>query len=923
MISPANAAPVPARPAAASSFRLSWAFLRRDFRAGELSLLLIALLVAVSAVATVGFFVDRLNQALSAQANRLLGGDLVIQADRPVPEDWQEHARRLGLKLAHSVSFPSMASAEKAHPASEQNNAGEATDAADPVAGAGNAGQPASDGAAPASGTRPGGLPGNPGADDTEELPPTQLSSILAISDIYPLRGSLAVSPAFDAANRATQQQAQPDGMEPAAEDIDRAPERGTVYVDQALAQALGLKLGDWLLLGESRFRISRFILMEQSRGTSFINLAPRLMLSLADLPQTRLVRPGSRVSHRVLLAGEADAIRQFRDWVTPRIGGGQRLEALDEGRPEIRDTLVRAHRFLALVSLLASLIAAVAIGLAARRFAERHLDGFAILKAMGMTQRHLTKVLLLEMLWLALIGGLLGVLLGWGAHHLLIGLARLLLDSSLPPPSVWPAIQAMLVALVLILGFAALPVFRLAGVAPLRVLRRDLGAPGLSVWLVLAAGVTSMAVLLFWLIDDHRLAALSLGGFVLAALVFVLLAVLCVRASVWFMPRQARSGITLALRLALAGWSRRRSVSVIQIVALTVGLMAMVLLTIVRNDLLNAWQQAVPPDAPNRFVINIQPDQRERFTQILEADGIHQVVLNPMVRGRLVAVNDRPIGPADFEEGRARRMVDREFNLSYGSTMPGHNRLDQGRWINPDAFEVSGEVGILQTLGLKIGDRLRFDVAGQHVEMTLVGSRRLKWDSMQVNFFMIASPAALADQPQSLITSFRLPAGKEHVVRRLLAEMPNLTVVDTGMMTRQVQSMMAEVASAVQFLFLFTVLAGCIVLHAAMASVRDERAGEVALMRALGASRGQIASAQWLELSLIGLFAGLMAVGGATALGWVLATQAFDFVYTPSGWLMLTAVALSVVFVLLTGGWGIRRLLDTPPLQVLRRAQG
>lgn len=957
-----------------SSLRLSRLLLWRDFRARELNLLLMALLVAVAAVTTVGFFVDRLDRALNEQALHLLGADLVVRADRPVPEAWAQRATASGLQVAHTVSFPSMAMADHAGPQ-------------------------------PHAGPQDRGDASDPDLNADEELPPTQLASVLAVSQRYPLRGVLtvtldAVNPDFctsggsgntvagghmvgtggkdavtlhpgdrpagatgaaaamqpgtgsgqtagseqsagpgqaagpgQVAGAAVQprngRQATPAPQPGTGETsntgempglpIDCAPAPGTVFVDEALAQSLDLKLGERLTLGNRSFVISRFILMEPSRGASFVNFAPRLMLALDDLPSTGLTGPGSRLTYGLLVAGPAQAMSDYQTWLRPQLGAGQHLENLDDGRPEIQNTLTRARQFLALVSLLSALIAAVAIGLGARRFAQRHLDGFAILKAMGLSQRLLARALGLEMLWLALAGGVLGVTLGWAAHHALIGLARVVLETSLPAASAWPALQALMVAVVLVLGFAAVPVLRLSGITPLRVLRRDLGAPGLSVWLVLGVSLGAFAVLLLWLVGDTRLALLALGGFVLAAVVFVLLAMGGVWLASRLRPRTARPGWGLILRLALTGWSRRLSMTAVQIVALTVGLMALLLLTVIRNDLLAAWQQAAPPDAPNRFVINIQPDQQQTVHQILDEAGLGPVTLYPMVRGRLVAINDRPVRPEDYPEDRARRLVDREFNLSYASQLPAHNQQARGRWIDPEAAEVSAETGIMDTLGLSLGDRLRFDVGGQTSEMTLVGARELKWDSMQVNFFMIGSPAVLASQPQNLITAFHVPAGKEGVVRRLSAAMPNLTIIDTGVIGAQIQSMIGQVVSAVQFLFLFTVAAGCVVLYAAMGSLRDERVAEVALMRALGASRRQLGLAQLVELSATGLLAGLMGAAGATVMGWQLARQVFDFAYQPSPWLLAGSILASTVFIVLAGGWNVWRLLDTPPLRALR----
>lgn len=918
-----------------SAIRLSGRFLLRDLRAGELHLLLLALVVAVTAIATVGFFVERLNHALDEQAAQLLGGDLVLQAHRPIPPEWMAEAEAQGLKTAYSIAFPSMAVAD--------TTAGVTRDEANP--GGAMRGQGVAD-VEPVQGQKlPQEIPSSPEAASAQadELPATQLASVLAVSADYPLRGSLRVTPLLasipstpstpsaSAVSPDADTTAATQGHREASSDVDllalgealqQGPAPGTVWIDQSLAQALGAQPGEHLLLGDIRLRISRLILVEPGRAASFINFAPRLMMSLQDLPKAGLIGPGSRLSYRFLVAGPREPVAAFQAWLDARLERGQRLETLESGRPEMQTTLARARQFLALVSLLSAFIAAVAIGLAARRFADRHLDGFAVLKVMGISQRLLSRALLFEMLWLALAGGVLAVLLGWGAHHALTGLARgLLPDMSLPPAGWLPAGQAWVVAVVLVLGFAAVPILRLSNVAPLRVLRRELGAPQLSVWLLAGVALLAFAALMFWLVAEPRLAAWALAGFVVAGLGFVLMAFGVIRLSALLRPWLARGHGGFTLRLALTAWSRRRMVSVIQVVALAIGLMAMLLLTVVRHDLLASWQQASPADAPNRFVINIQPEQQDAFLRLMAESGLTGIELHPVVRGRLVAINDRPVSVADFEDDRARRLVDREFNLSHASRLPAHNTIESGRWLKPGAAEVSAESGIMKTLGLSVGDRLRFDVAGQPVDVTLVGGRRLRWDSMRVNFFMITSPEALADQPQSLITAFHLPPDKAPVVRRLLAAMPNLSVIDTGIIVAQVKAVIEQVVQAVQFLFIFTLMAGLVVLHAAMSSVQDERVADVALMRALGASRGRLMRAQLAEMSLTGLLAAFMATLGAMGIGWLLATRVFQFDYQPDWPLLLASMLGGALFIVVAGSWRLWRLLDAPPLQALRSA--
>ena len=869
------AAPAGIAAPAVNPFRLSAILLRRDWRAGELRLLLVALAVAVAAISTVGFFIDRLGNALSSQATQLLGGDVVVSSDHPIPPDWIEEATRRGLAIAQTVGFPSMALA-----VSDQ-----------PPAGSPALGQP-------------------------ETLPLNQLASIKAVSSEYPLRGGLTVTREVTSETPAAAA-----GLHPAATDelVARAPAPGTVWVDRALLQALGLSQGQQLQLGEKTFRIARVILVEPDRGTSFINFAPRAMLAIEDLPSTRLVQPGSRVTYRLLGAGEPGAVAGFEAWVKARLRAGQRMETLEAGRPELRMTLDRSQQFLALVSLLSALIAAVAIGLAARRFAERHLDGFAVLKALGAAQRLLVWSLLLEMLWLALAGAAAGALTGWAAHWALTGLAAAMIDIPLPPPSWWPALQAAAAGIVLILGFAAVPVLRLAGVPPLRVLRRELGPPAASAWLALACAVAAFALLLFWYAGDRKIALYAMGGFLGGAIFFALVALGGVKLLAPLRNWVGTGPGTATLRVALTSWSRRQGSSVVQTAALAVGLMALMLLTVTRNDLLDSWRSASPADAPNRFVLNVQPDQRDAFQDMVREAGIAGVELYPMIRGRLIAVNDAPVAPGSYQEERARRLVNREFNLSYADRMPGHNQLDSGRWLAPGAAEVSAEQGVMDTLGLKIDDRLRFDIAGETVDLTVVGTRKLAWDSLKVNFFMIASPAALEDRPRSFITSFHLPAAKSDLGRILVERFPNVTVVDTTAILRQVQTMVDQVVRAVQFLFLFALAAGVVVLYAALASSRDERIREAGLMRALGASRSQLMSLQVLELALSGLLAGTLAALGAILIGWVLASQVFQFPYRPGWWLLPAGAVIGGVFSAAAGWWSLRSVVRTPPMAILR----
>ncbi len=820
-----------------NDLNLSFRLAARDWRAGELRLLLAALVIAVAAIASVGLFVDRMRLALSLQARQLLGADLVIAAGREPDAQLIQSARAGSLAVARTVSFPSMALA----------------------------------------GER------------------SVLVSLKAVDRGYPLRGAIRVAQV-------------PGGADGPASAI---PERGEAWVDASLLAPLGITVGDRIDVGDASFRVGRLVTLEPDRGASFVNFAPRVLIGIDDLAATGLVQPASRVNWRLLVAGPTEAVARFEQKVRETGGQNLRIETVENGRPELGATLNRAERFLSLVALLTLLIAAVAIALGARRFAERHLDGCAVMKAAGLGQRRLVRLLALELLWIGLAGSIAGAALGALFQQILAGSIAPLLGISLPWPGLTPLVQALVVGLVLLLGFGGWPVLRLAGVPPLRVLRRDYASGQARVWGAWLLGAVALGLLLIWLAGNLQLALIAAGGFGLATLLFILVSA----SAVWGVGLLRRAGPIARrplLRLSISSWSRRRSLAIAQTAALSAGIMALLLLTITRTDLVDAWRRASPPDAPNRFIINIQPDQRGAVEQAIAASGI-RADLQPMVRGRLIEVNGRDATQHVPSGDRAQRLVEREFNLSFGAQLPAHNTLIAGRWFEPSAMEVSAEQGILKTLAIKLGDSLVFDVAGERVEVRITSVRKLAWDSLRANFFMILSPAALEDRPTTYLTAFHLPSSGPAIDQQLVRRFPNLTVFDTGHLLRQVQMMLDQVVAAVQFLFILTLAAGLTVLWGALLSSRDERIREAALMRSLGASSRFLARAQHAELAFGGALAGLMGAIGAMAVGWVLADVIFEFSYAPRWQVIPAAMAGTAVLAMLAGWLGLRGVLRAP----------
>ena len=732
-----------------------------------------------------------------------------------------------------------------------------------------------------------------------------KLVALKSVQPGYPLRGNMQVADAPGAAPYATRE----------------IPAQGEVWVDAQLLEALDLAMGDFLLLGDAQLRIGRLITLEPDRGGGFTGFAPRAMLNAADMAATGLVQPASRIAYRFAVAGAPSAVQAFSRWAALQVQEpgvrGVRLESLDSGRPEMKQTLERAQKFLNLVALLAALLSAVAVALAARGFAASHLDASALLRVLGQSQRTIALSYTFEFVLVGLFASALGVALGFAVHYVFVLLLAGLVSSALPAASLWPAALGLGVGLTLLLAFGLPPVLQLAQVPPLRVMRRDVGALRPASLAVLALGISGFAALLLVVSSDLKLGLIAVGGFAGAVLLFAALAwaaVQVLRRSV--NETRAPRWLVLATRQIAA----RPAYAVVQVSSLAVGLLALVLLVLLRTDLLASWRQATPADAPNRFVINVQPDQSEAFQQALRRAGVAQYDWYPMIRGRLVAVNGKPVGAADYTDDRAQRLIEREFNLSTAVEVPSHNPVVAGRWTPNEAGAISMEDGIATTLGLKLGDELRFDIGGVTKDARITSLRKVDWGSMRANFFAMYPVAHLDGVAITYLAAFHAP-DKAGFDNALVQQFPNITSVDMAATLAQVQSVLDQVIKAVEFLFAFTLAAGLVVLFAAVTATREERAREYAIMRALGARASLLRQVQRAELAGVGLLAGFLASAVAMGVGWALAHYVFDFTWTASLWVPLVGSAAGAVLALLAGWWGLREVLQRPVMDTLRRA--
>jgi putative ABC transport system permease protein len=819
---------------------LAMRMLRRNWSAGELRVLLIALVIAVTSVTTVAFFADRVQSALDLQANELLGGDLVVIADHPIPAGFVEGARAHELARVETRTFPSMIAT-------------------------------------------PGGV---------------SLAEIKAVSEGFPLRGHLRVT-----------------DEKGADHETSGSPEPGTTWVAASLAARLDLRLGDTIQVGRAKLRLAAIITREPDSVLDYFGLAPRVMIPMADLESTGLIQLGSRVTYRLLVGGEQKAVDRYRAAMKPRVGRGERIEGVRDSRGEVRVALERAQRFLGLAALLSVVLASVAVALAARRFSQRQIDAAAMLRCLGATQADLFAIHAWQFVVLGLVACLVGGILGYAAQAVLAQWLSGFFTVPLPLPSPLPGLRGVVIGFVLLLGFTLPPLLRLRNVSTLRVLRRDLAPAEPFSIVAFLLGLAALCSLIVWQAGDVRLGSIALGGFFGALAVAAIAGYILIR-----LVARLRGAASGPWRYGLANLRRRTWGSLVQIMALGLGIMAMLMLTLVRTELITKWQESMPPDMPNRFAINIQTDQlpgiRGYFAERKLAPELY-----PMIRGRLTAISGNPVKPAAFTDERAKRLAEREFNLSWTDSLRSDNKVVAGQFWGAGAGEpqFSIEEGIAKTLGIKLGDTLTYDVAGSVFTAKVTSIRKIDWDSFRPNFFILGNPALLQPYPASWITSFHLDPGHEDVVNGLVQRFPNVSVIDMTALMLQFQKITDQVSRAVEFVFLFALAAGLVVLFAAITSTQDERIFEGAILRTLGASRRQMTILQLAEFLAIGLLAGAVAAGGAVALATVLSDRVLGVPYEFHWRLPLVGILVGGFGVALAGLIGTRRAVASPPLATLR----
>lgn len=729
-----------------------------------------------------------------------------------------------------------------------------------------------------------------------------QLSSIKAVDSAYPLRGQLKSA-------------AEPYG----AETPGGRPAPGEAWVEPRLLAALNLKIGDSIDVGMKTLRLSRVLTYEPDRAGNFYSLTPRVMINLDDLAATGIIAPGSRVTYRELWSGTPEALASWRESLAAHLDPNQRLLDSRDSNQQIGGALGKAERYLNMASLVAVLLAGVAVALSASRFALRRFDASALLRCLGLSRRD---ALLLFCIQLAVLGGLAcvaGALLGWVAQLGLFALLQGLMPGALPPGGSGPALAGIATGLVALAGFALPPLAALGRVPPLRVLRRDMLPVATSTWATYGIALLALGLIMWRLSLDLLLTFALLGGGLIAALVLGGLLLLGLRSL-----RRLLVDAPLAWRLGLGQLLRHPLAAAGQALAFGLILLSMAVIALLRGELLDTWQNQLPKDAPNYFVLNVLPADKQAFTDKLQAISARAAPLYPVVPGRLTAINGKPVDEIVTADSAGERATQRDLSLTWSAQLPSGNRVSAGQWwgtVDENAVPgVSVETKLAASLKLQLGDHLTFNVGGVVRDAQVTSLREVSWDNFQPNFFMIFQPGTLKDLPTTFLTSFYLPPGHDQQIVELSRAFPAATVLQVEALLAQLRSILAQVTLAVEYVLLFVLAAGMAVLFSGLQATLDERIRQGALLRALGAERQLLIKARRIEFGLLGVASGLLAALGTELISWVLYRYAFNLQWAPHPWLLV----LPLLGALLIGGAGIfgtRRALNASPLAVLRES--
>ncbi len=829
--------------------KFAWQQFWAQWRSGDLHVLLLALIVAVTAITGVTFFTYRISAHLTNESGLVLGGDMVIIADHPIRDALMQSAVEEGLQYTTTTEFPSMV-----------------------IVGDKN-----------------------------------QLAEIKALEAGFPLRGDLTVK-----LNKETN-----------AVTGQHTPKHGEVWLEPRLANLLSVGIGDKVELGATELVVAGLLIREPSRGGDMFSFAPRLMMSQTDLEKTELIQYGSRVKYQLLVAGNQQALQSFNGKVSKQLQPGERIQDLKSARPEIKSALDRAEIFLGLAAIVSVLLSVAAIFLASGPYVTRHIEIAALLRCFGASKADIQNSLMMQATIIALIGAIIGCLLGYLLQSLLSGLAGTLFLERLPAPSYLPVLIGFSVSFSIFFALMFPNIHVIKNSPVIHILRKETETKALGLGLKFLPILSIVIVIIVCIAKSFQLALSVIGG-------ILILCILCASLTYIFANSLYRfsqngyllnAGLMPMIKIGLANLKRHWLLTVTQVIGFGLSAMLLILLMIIKNDLLNAWQDSLPADAPNRFVINIQPQQAEQIEAFAKSIGVADPQAFPMIRGRLLMKNKQELSPELYDDARAKRLVSREFNLSMAASMQQDNHLLEGVWWTLDQHAspiVSIEQDIASALNIKLGDKLTYDIAGRQIDLTVTSIRKVDWDSMRANFFAVTPPETLSAFPSSYMMAFYLPTEKTMALDALIKRLPNLTVIDVSSLMEQVRSIMQKMSIAVTYVFILCVVAGLIVLYAALIATREGRIREAALLRAFGASRRQVTISMLSEYLSIAVLATGIALIIANGVAYALSHYLFNIPFTLNFSLAIYAFLISTLLIPMAAWLVIQGYLKQSPKQLL-----
>ena len=724
-----------------------------------------------------------------------------------------------------------------------------------------------------------------------------ELTGLKIVTDGYPLKGKLEIA----------------DSRAGAGYPASGIPAPGTAWADPQLVSKLDIDVGDTVSVGEIELEITQILVFEPDRGGSFVSLTPRLLMNQADLADSQLIQPGSRVRYITLFA-DGD-LERFKTFVEPRLDISQRLRGVVDGRPEVGSALARATTYLSLAGLLTVLLSGAAIAMTANRWASDHIADSALFRTFGLSGLEALFIFTAELTTLAGLASGLGVLLGYGLQITLVDSIAGLLTISLPEPSIKPAILGLLTGFVTLFGFAAPALIMLANVPPIRVLKRDYHVSGLGQFGRYGFALLAIGVLGFLYSDDLLLT----GWVVLAVVILVGLVTVIGRLVIRGLGPLERLGP--AWRFGIQQLARDPQASGGQLMVFAMTALAIGMVALIRFDLITTWETQVPEDAPNTFALNITDQDQTNFVQTVVTRGGDLAPLYPIVRGRLETVNGIPL--VEHLAGTdPPGSVRRELSLTESEVLGRDNQIDRGRFFTESDGPglVTVESKLFDELDLELGDVIQYTIGPDRIAAEVIGSRVVQWDSMLPNFFMIFSPGTLEPFESTRLTSMRLPNPSQDTAA-ISRAFRQVTMLSVDAILNQIRGILDRVSQAVSVVLYFVLVGGVLVLAASIQTSLPERRKESAILRSLGGSDRLLSQSQWAEFLTLGVISGCLAAVGTELLGWLVYNRIFNLEWSTKWEIWVLAPVLTGTLVGVVGRWSARQARQMPPAQLLKIA--